>query len=72
MGVDCDQNGDGIADSVERYVWEPIQVKLNSIAAATEAACSILSVDEMVKNPKSNPDPVDGLTRNRGKTVKHH
>jgi len=28
-------------------------VKLNSIEAATEAACMILSVDETVKNPKA-------------------
>ena len=32
-------------------------IKLNSITAATEAACLILSVDETVRNPKAqNPD----------------
>ena len=41
-----------ITDSLENYVWEPALVKLNSLEAATEAACMILSVDETVKNPK--------------------
>jgi T-complex protein 1 subunit eta len=41
-----------IHDSVEAYVWEPSLVKLNSLEAATEAACMILSVDETVKNAK--------------------
>lgn len=29
-----------------------IPLQINAINAATEAACLILSVDEMVKNPK--------------------
>jgi T-complex protein 1 subunit eta len=33
------------------FVWEPIVVKRNALAAATEAACTILSIDETVKNP---------------------
>jgi len=28
-------------------------VKVNSLSAATEAACTILSIDETVTNPKS-------------------
>lgn len=44
---------EGICDTFESFVWEPSVVKLNSITAATEAACLILSVDETVKNPKS-------------------
>ncbi|GJM97626.1 hypothetical protein PR202_ga14564 [Eleusine coracana subsp. coracana] len=43
----------GIADSLANFVWEPAVVKINAINAATEAACLILSVDETVKNPKS-------------------
>ncbi|KAL2457250.1 T-complex protein 1 subunit eta [Abeliophyllum distichum] len=35
------------------FVWEPAVVKINAINAATEAACLVLSVDETVKNPKS-------------------
>lgn len=41
-----------VHDSVDSYVWEPSLVKLNSLEAATEAACMILSVDETVKNAK--------------------
>jgi len=43
-----------ICDCYARFVWEPALVKLNSIEAATEAACMILSVDETVKNPKAD------------------
>ncbi|KAG0489954.1 hypothetical protein HPP92_006817 [Vanilla planifolia] len=50
-GVDI--NTGGIADSFNNFVWEPSIVKINAINAATEAACLILSVDETVKNPKS-------------------
>jgi T-complex protein 1 subunit eta len=34
-------------------VWEPSINKINSLAAAGEAACVILSIDETVRNPKS-------------------
>ncbi|XVF17034.1 hypothetical protein REPUB_Repub10bG0081900 [Reevesia pubescens] len=50
-GVDI--NTGGITDSFANFVWEPSVVKINAINAATEAACLILSVDETVKNPKS-------------------
>ncbi|GFP81488.1 T-complex protein 1 subunit eta [Phtheirospermum japonicum] len=50
-GVDI--NTGGIADSFANFVWEPAVVKINAINAATEAACLVLSVDETVKNPKS-------------------
>ncbi|XP_062218240.1 T-complex protein 1 subunit eta isoform X1 [Phragmites australis] len=50
-GVDI--NTGGIADSFANFVWEPAVVKINAINAATEASCLILSVDETVKNPKS-------------------
>jgi T-complex protein 1 subunit eta len=32
-------------DVTEHYIWEPILVKTNAIQAATEAACTILSID---------------------------
>jgi len=51
-GVDL--NNEDIFDAYEHYIWEPSLVKLNSVEAATEAACVILSVDETVKNPKSD------------------
>jgi len=51
FGVDVDN--DGICDCYEKFVWEPLQVKLSAIGAATEAACLILSVDETIKNPQA-------------------
>lgn len=55
FGVDI--VNEGICDTFESFVWEPSVIKLNSITAATEAACLILSVDETVKNPKAQqPD----------------
>lgn len=53
MNYGVDVNTGGIADSFANFVWEPSVVKINAINAATEAACLILSVDETVKNPKS-------------------
>jgi T-complex protein 1 subunit eta len=52
MGVDIEN--DGICDTVESFVWEPALVRKNAIAAATEAACLILSVDETVTNSKAD------------------
>lgn len=54
FGVDI-ING-GICDTFETGVLEPSDNKSNSISAATEAACVILSIDETVINPKSQ-DP---------------
>jgi len=51
FGVDI--VNEGICDTFESAVWEPSLIKLNSITAATEAACQILCVDETVKNPKA-------------------
>lgn len=75
MGVDCLNVGEeGVMDTVKAFVWEPVLVKANALSAATEAACSILSVDEMVRNPKSNPEPNAGpnaAVRGRGSTMRH-
>ena len=60
-GVDVIENG--ICDTMESFVWEATIMKRNALAAATEAACLILSVDETVRNPSS--DKPDG--RNYGK-----
>lgn len=51
MGVDV--LGEGICDTFASGVWEPAANKLNSLAAASEAACCILSIDETVRNPQS-------------------
>jgi len=61
FGVDIEN--EGICDTFAAFVWEPTLVKLNSITAATEAACLILSVDETVKNEESsspNGPPLPG------------
>lgn len=62
FGVDIEN--EGIIDTVKSFVWEPALVKKNAISAATEAACLILSIDETVKNAKSeslrNDTPVRG------------
>ncbi|KAJ3414167.1 T-complex protein 1 subunit eta [Chytridiales sp. JEL 0842] len=64
FGVDI--NSEGIADNYLNFVWEPALVKTNMIAAATEAACLILSVDESVKNPQSEK-PGQQPMRGRGR-----
>ncbi|GAA6001269.1 chaperonin-containing T-complex subunit CCT7 [Rhodotorula paludigena] len=43
----------GVANNLERFVWEPALVKVNALEGATEAACVVLSVDETVKSPSS-------------------
>lgn len=40
-------------DTFASFVWEPALVKLNALTSATEAACLVLSVDETVRNPRS-------------------
>jgi T-complex protein 1 subunit eta len=52
FGVDL--TNESICDCYSTFVWEPSIIKTNCIEAATEAACIILSVDETVKNPKSD------------------
>lgn len=51
MGIDIEM--DGICNTWDKFIWEPALVKRNAITAATEAACLILTIDETVKNPKS-------------------
>lgn len=50
-GVDI--NREDIADNFQSTVWEPAVVKINSITAASEAACLIFSIDETIKAPRS-------------------
>jgi len=51
FGVDIEN--EGVCDTMKAFVWEPALVKSNAISSATEAACLILSVDETIRNPKS-------------------
>lgn len=50
-GVDVLQST--VNDMFKQYVWEPEIVRINVISAATEAACTILSVDQTIRNAKS-------------------
>jgi chaperonin GroEL (HSP60 family) len=50
IGVDI---ATGTGNSKNSFVWEPLLVKVNALKAATEAACTILSIDETVRNPKA-------------------
>jgi len=53
MWYGVDINKEDVADNLESTVWEPAVVKINSITAASEASCLILSIDETIKVPKS-------------------
>ena len=69
MGVDCLTGG--VIDTYEAFIWEPALVKINAISSACEAACLVLSVDETVRNPRSEssdggPAMPGGRGRGRG------
>jgi len=60
-----------VCDTFETGVWEPSDNKGNSINAAVEAACVILSIDETIIAPKSQ-DPnanATGLMDGQGKPM---
>jgi len=59
MGMDI--NTEDVADNFEQCVWEPSIVKINALTAACEACCTILSIDETIKNPNSNYKPPQGM-----------
>ena len=42
-----------VDDLMLKFVWEPELVRHNVLTAATEAACTILSVDQTIRNAKS-------------------
>jgi len=65
FGVDIEH--EGTADMMKAFVWEPSLVKSNALAAATEAATIILSVDQTVRNPKSQEDPSHSMPVRRTK-----
>lgn len=50
FGVDVESN-EGIQNTYQNYVWEPLNIKKNIFTSATEAVCSILSIDETITNP---------------------
>ena len=61
FGVNCFEGG--IIDTYSQFVWEPTMLKDNILNSATEAACSIISVDQTVKNPKSEQAQQDEKKR---------
>ena len=52
--------GSAVIDTFKSYVWEPSSVKLHAVRAACDAACLVLSVDETVRNPRSQ-NPQDSM-----------
>mmetsp|Transcript_23625 Transcript_23625/g.27129 ORF Transcript_23625/g.27129 Transcript_23625/m.27129 type:complete len:167 (+) Transcript_23625:908-1408(+) len=56
MWYGVDVLNERVGNCYEQYIWEPEAVRINVLVAATEAACTILSVDETVKNPSSEQD----------------
>jgi T-complex protein 1 subunit eta len=52
-----------VGDMFKEFVWEPELVRVNVLSAATEAACVILSIDETVKNAKSEQNQHDDRKR---------
>jgi T-complex protein 1 subunit eta len=60
FGIDV--NTGGVVDTFAAFVWEPALVKVNAITAASEAACLVLSVDETVRNPRSEPPDATGMS----------
>lgn len=57
---------EGVADMMERFVWEPALVKINALQAATEASCLILGVDETIRNEESAKPQAPGQPLPRG------
>jgi len=55
-----------IDDLYQKFVWEPEQVRINVLAAACEAACAILSVDQTIRNPKSEQQQAEAAGRLAG------
>jgi len=47
----------------EKFVWEPVEVRINVLQAACEAACAILSVDRTIRNPKSEQAQAEAAKR---------
>ncbi len=67
-GVDV-YNGK-ISNMYKQFVWEPELVRINVISAATEAACTILSVDQTIRNPKSEQQQTEAERRMAGQYPK--
>jgi len=47
----------------KKFVWEPELVRINILLASCEAACSILGVDQTIRNPKSEQQAAQAAGR---------
>lgn len=56
-----------ISDLYKKFVWEPEIVRVNVISAATESACTVLSVDQTIRNPKNEQQQADAAQAMRGR-----
>lgn len=56
FGVDVWSDDNGVCDTYEKFVWEPLLVKKNYVSSANEAVCQILSIDETIKAPQNEED----------------
>ena len=61
QGVDV--LGGKVNNMYEIFVWEPEIVRLNVLTAACEAACTILSVDQTIRNPASEQQQAQAAGR---------
>jgi len=55
QGIDIDN--EQTFDTFENFIWEPTLSKYSSISAACETACTILSIDETIRNPRLEDVP---------------
>lgn len=55
-GVDVWNDDSGVCDTYLSFVWEPLLIKKNYIASASEAACLIMSIDETIKAPQNEEE----------------
>lgn len=56
FGVDVWSEENGVCDTYQSFVWEPLLIKKNYISSANEAACLILSIDETIKAPQNEEE----------------
>lgn len=51
-GIDIES--EGVANNMEKFVWEPSLVKINALSGATEAACLVLRYVSVLSTPPFN------------------
>ncbi|XP_038642822.1 T-complex protein 1 subunit theta-like [Scyliorhinus canicula] len=58
MGFDVEAGGAGVLDAAQAGIWDPFLVKQSAIKLATNAAITVLSVDQIIMAKKSGgPKP---------------